>query len=241
MTEPRDPVADLLAIVERGGFVQGRQHPTLVAKLRWCLLGFVAGIVSTLWWAAAAAAQVPPAAEQYRRDLVRAAVAVWGLEAPVASLAAQIAQESGFRPGVSSHAGAGGLAQMMPRTADQLAAQFPALRPVNRFDPRWSLSAQSHLMRQLYESHTARDDCHRYQKALASYSQGPGWTRRAERLADDPSRWFGSVEHINPGKSAAAYRETFEYVRRILIVLTPRYVDAGWGRGMCEPFWRARS
>jgi len=60
-TDPRDPVADLIALVERGAFVQGRQHPTLVAKLRWLLIGVVLGIVSTLWWAAAAA-QVPPEA-----------------------------------------------------------------------------------------------------------------------------------------------------------------------------------
>jgi soluble lytic murein transglycosylase-like protein len=236
-TDPRDPVRDLLALVERGGFIEGRRHPTLASRVRWLLIGVIVGIVSTLWWADAAA-QVPPAAKAYRRDLVRAAVNVWGVDAPVSSLAAQVAQESGWRAGVSSHAGAGGLAQVMPRTADQLAKQFPVLQPVNRFDPRWSLSAQSHLMRQLYESHTARDDCHRYQKALASYNQGPGWTRRGEAIAERPDRWLGGVELVNPGKSVAAYRETVDYVRRIVIRLTPIYVDAGWGRGHCERYWR---
>lgn len=35
------------------------------------------------------------AQEQYRRDLTRSARLVWGLDAPVATMAAQIHQESG--------------------------------------------------------------------------------------------------------------------------------------------------
>ena len=43
-------------------------------------------------------AQVPQAAQPYRALLVRTAHAVWGLDAPVAVLAAQIHQESGWHP-----------------------------------------------------------------------------------------------------------------------------------------------
>jgi hypothetical protein len=34
---PRDPVADLIALVERGAFIQGRQHPTLLVDLECAL------------------------------------------------------------------------------------------------------------------------------------------------------------------------------------------------------------
>ena len=43
-------------------------------------------------------AQVPQAAQQYRPLLVRTAHAFWGLDAPVAVFAAQVHQESAWRP-----------------------------------------------------------------------------------------------------------------------------------------------
>lgn len=62
-------------------------------------------------------AQVPPEASRYRLQLLRAAHGQWGLDAPVAALAAQVHQESGWRPDAVSRAGARGLAQFMPATA----------------------------------------------------------------------------------------------------------------------------
>ena len=45
----------------------------------------------------------------------------------------------------------------------------------------------------------------------------------------------GHVERFNAGRHAAAYRENRDYPRRILGQLEPRYVAAGWGRGLrCE-------
>lgn len=51
-------------------------------------------------------AQVPQAAQQYRALLVRTAHAVWGLDAPVAVLAAQIHQESAWNAQAISRVGA---------------------------------------------------------------------------------------------------------------------------------------
>lgn len=240
MTPARDPVRDMRAMAWAAGFAEGRRTPTAGTRLRWLAAGVLIGAAGMLW-SASAFAQVPVQAEQYRRDLVRAAQATFGLDAPIATLGGQIAQESAFRPGAVSWAGAQGLSQMMPATAAGLARQYAELRPVNAFDPRWSLRAQSILMRDLVRSSTARDECGQWQKALASYNQGPGWTRRAERLADDPSRWFGSVERINPGKSPSAYRETVDYVRRILLTHEPRFVAAMWGRGVCRHYGIGRS
>ena len=67
--------------------------------------------------AAAAHAQVPLEASRYRADLTRAAHSQWGLDAPVATLAAQVHQESAWNPQAVSHVGAAGLAQFMPATA----------------------------------------------------------------------------------------------------------------------------
>ena len=53
-----------------------------------------------------AQAQVPQPALQYRPLLTRTAHAVWGLDAPVAVFAAQVHQESAWRPSAVSHVGA---------------------------------------------------------------------------------------------------------------------------------------
>jgi len=226
---PRDPVADLIALVERGAFVQGRQHPTLVAKIRWCLLGFAAGVFATLWWAASASAQVPPAAEAYRRDLVRIGQDVWGMDAPVSLLAAQLHAESGWRPGAVSPVGAGGLAQFMPATARDVAARYGG-GPPNVFDPRWAMRAQSVYLRELKGLvGSARNDSERMAFALSAYNGGLGWVRRRQAMSDDPGRCLGASCDINPGIRPAAQVENRAYPRRIILELLPRYHAAGWG------------
>ena len=228
MTDPRDPVADLIALVERGAFIQGRQHPTLVAKLRWLLIGVVLGIVSTLWWAAAAA-QVPPAAEAYRRDLVRAAQGVWGMDAPVSLLASQIHAESGWRPGAVSPAGARGLAQFIDATAADVARRYGG-GPASPFDPRWAMTAQSRYMRELHGAvNGAANESERMAFALAAYNGGMRWVQRRRAASPTPERCFNAACDINPGITAANQRENRAYPRRIILELLPRYHAAGWG------------
>ncbi|EJP2482718.1 transglycosylase SLT domain-containing protein, partial [Salmonella enterica] len=60
------------------------------------------------------AAGPPPAALKYRSDVIRASRVDWGLNAPVADVAAQLHQESGWNPAARSPVGAQGLAQFMP-------------------------------------------------------------------------------------------------------------------------------
>ncbi len=45
----------------------------------------------------ACAQPIPAAAHKYRAELTRAAHAQWGLDAPIAALAAQVHQESGWQ------------------------------------------------------------------------------------------------------------------------------------------------
>lgn len=182
------------------------------------------------------AAGIPPQAQRYRAVLIRAARVSWGLDAPVATMAAQVHQESGWRADAVSPAGARGLAQIMPATAAWLPEVAPHLSAPDAWNPGWSLRALAAYDRWLWDRVSARDGCNRMAKALAAYNGGLGWVRRDERLAArlglDPSLWWGHVETVNAGRSADAKRENRGYPERILRILEPRY--SAWGRGTCH-------
>ncbi|MDO5940623.1 lytic transglycosylase domain-containing protein [Burkholderia cepacia] len=184
-----------------------------------------------------AAAQVPTAAAQYRADLTRAARATWGLDAPIATFAGQLHQESGWRPGAVSYVGAQGMAQFMPSTADWIARAYPALADKQPFNPGWSLRALVTYDQHLWQRVKATTSCDRMAKALSAYNGGLGWVYRdeatAHRAGRDMQRWFGAVEAVNAGRSDANWRENRAYPRRILRTLEPIYVRAGWGNGSC--------
>ncbi|ELL2284577.1 hypothetical protein Q6H81_004144 [Salmonella enterica] len=73
---------------------------------------------------------------------------------------------------------------------------------------------------------------------VSGYNGGLGWVQRDKRLASqkglDSARWFGHVETVNAGRSAANWRENRHYPQRILRELAPRYLT--WGGSSCvEP------
>lgn len=92
----------------------------------------------------------------------------------------------------------------------------------------------------LWDRVTAADDCHRMAKSLSAFNGGLSWLPRDERLAAskglDPLLWFGHVETVNSGRSAANWKENRGYPVRILIRLSPVYVRADWGPAMCNDF-----
>lgn len=187
--------------------------------------------------APALAAGIPAEAQQHRRVLVRVAHQVMGLAAPVATLAAQVHQESRWRPDARSGAGAEGLAQTMPGTAAWLAEIQPReLHPAQPFNPGWALRALVTYDDWLLARVPGAGDCERWAFALAGYNGGLGWVQRDRRQARaagaDPDRWFGQVEH-HTARADWARRENRGYVRRILTELEPRYRAAGWGQGAC--------
>jgi soluble lytic murein transglycosylase-like protein len=201
--------------------------------------GTFIGLVVGLAFCGAARAEIPMQAEQYRRDLSRIAQAEWGLEAPIATFAAQLHQESRWKFDAKSPAGAQGLGQVMPSTATWLAELFPkALSKVEPYNPTWSMQALVSYDRWLADRIKARDPCQQGAMFLSSYNGGLGWLIRDRKLASakgaDPLTWFGSIERFNAGRSAAAFKENRQYPRLILQRWERLYVDAGWGKGLCQ-------
>ncbi|HWM10910.1 MAG TPA: transglycosylase SLT domain-containing protein [Solirubrobacteraceae bacterium] len=82
----------------------------------------------------------------------------WNVSA--ALLAAQIYAESNFNPFAQSSAGAQGIAQFMPGTAQAMGLEDP-------FDPAQAIDAQAHLMRDLLRRFSS------VPLALAAYNAGP--------------------------------------------------------------------
>ena len=107
-------------------------------------------------------------------------------------MAAQAYVESEFNPKAKSWAGARGLFQVMPRTAEELGFS-------NLEDPEEGIHAgmkyMNHLMNRFNKSLPFRQ---RLRFALASYNVGLGHVQDARRLAKeqglDPDRWFQNVE-----------------------------------------------
>lgn len=171
------------------------------------------------------AEDVPREAQQYRRDLTRNARLVWGLDAPVATFAAQIHQESGWRPDARSHY-AHGLAQFTPATADWIGDLDPALAAADTGNPVWALRALVRYDAWLHARVPIAGNatpCARMALALRAYNGGLGWLQK-EAKTGRPCEAF---------RSPANCRENLGYPQRILTRYEPIYIRAGWGGGSC--------
>lgn len=184
-------------------------------------------------------AEIPREAQQYRHILTREAHLHWGLDAPVARLAAQIHQESAWRADAKSPY-ADGLAQFTPATAEWIAQVYPrALANPAPYSPGWAIRALVIYDRHLYHRVTAATPCDAWAFTLSAYNGGEGWRKRDQALCAsvpgcDPSRWWGHVEHYSP-RAAWAFRENRDYPQRILLRWEPIYIRAGWpGKAVCE-------
>ncbi|MGE4536650.1 MAG: transglycosylase SLT domain-containing protein [Desulfovibrio sp.] len=185
---------------------------------------------------AVAAPGVPQRAMRYRAELIRNARVAWGLSAPVATFAAQVHQESGWRADAKSPVGAAGMAQFMPTTGRWIAGLFPELAANEPYNPSWALRALVTYDKWLWDRVSGRDACQRMAMALSAYNGGLGWVQRDKSLTGqqggDALVWFGQVETHNAGRSAAAFRENRGYPRRILGRLEPLYIRSGFGQGV---------
>lgn len=180
--------------------------------------------------------RIPNSSAQYRIRLEREAGATFGLGAPVARLAGQIHQESGWRPDAASIY-AQGLAQFTPATATWLPDVCPAIGPPDAWDASWSIRALICYDHYLESRLDGATDCDRWSFVLSAYNGGLGWVKRDRDRASgkglDPARWFDHVE-TQSSRAEWARLENRDYVRRILLTLEPAYIDAGWpGTAVC--------
>ncbi|HIE4801234.1 TPA: transglycosylase SLT domain-containing protein [Serratia marcescens] len=203
-------------------------------------LAFLGGL---LWcggfFSHANAAELPVDAKQYQRELTRNARVVWGLDAPVATFAGQIHQESTWRATAKSPVGALGLAQFMPATAGWIAGIYPKTLGDNQpLNPSWAMRALVTYDRWHYDRITAATECDRWAYVLSAYNGGLGWVQRDRKLAAtrglDAGRYWNVVENVNAGRSAANFRENRGYPTRIIYAWQPLYERAGWGSGVCH-------
>ncbi|WP_411907165.1 lytic transglycosylase domain-containing protein, partial [Salmonella enterica] len=89
----------------------------------------------------AEAAEPQSASLKWRNEGIRTAREIWGLNAPVADLAGQLHQESGWEPDALSPAGAKGMAQFMPATEKWVSQLYPDLHEIKPFNPAWAIRA----------------------------------------------------------------------------------------------------
>ena len=200
-----------------------------------CLILAMAILAISGFSCTAQAAGSPAQAERYRRDLIRSARYVFGMQAPVAVLAAQVHQESGWDANARS-AYASGLAQFTPGTARDMARLYPReLGKAAPLNPGWALLALCRYDKQLYESMSfAATEADRWAFTLSAYNGGPGWIPRDRAAAKaqglDPARWWGNVERANGGRAPQFVRENRDYPHKIIVVHQPRYRI--WGPGV---------
>lgn len=186
---------------------------------------------------------IPEASALYRHRVEQAVADVWGVNASPARLAAQLHQESGWRPKATSPVGAQGVAQFMPATAKWIAELFPD--KLGQFDP-WD-AQQAILAAAIYDKWlldrvqplgwTRMGECTRWNFALRGYNGGEQWLLRDRGLAvankADPNDWR-SVERFRT-RSVSNHQQNIDYPRRILLVLEPAYIAAGWpGTAVCS-------
>jgi soluble lytic murein transglycosylase-like protein len=200
--------------------------------LTWLCIGVLLFVISMI--GTAHAGEVPAAAKKYQRDLIRNSHAIWGLDAPVATFAAQIHQESAWNPAARSPVGAAGLAQFMPATSEWISGLYGNLQINQPNNPAWAMRALVTYDLWLWQRIKAAEDCSRMAMTLSAYNGGLGWVykdqAKAAAAGADRSRWFGEVERYNAGRHAAAFKENRGYPRNILIKWQPIY--AGWGGGV---------
>lgn len=202
----------------------------LTKKASWLLLAGYAALTHPTFCFAGDA--VPREAVRHQRDLVRTAHAVWGMDAPVASFAAQIHQESGWNPQAVSRVGAKGMAQFMPATArwwcDLNHLSATDCQPTN---PVWAMRALVGYDRWLFDRVRGNSEFDRLWAALRAYNGGLGhWQKEASIARPATDRASIDAACGKARRHVSFCPENLGYPLRILIVLQPRYL--GWGRGV---------
>lgn len=135
--------------------------------------------------------------------------------------ASQLYQESAGDRDAVSHAGAQGLAQIMPTTRPEIARGLGIQdNPSLSFDPWFAIHGgawyEARSIRYWQECPAGgptrtRADCHKL--GTAGYNVGNGWLTRAQRLCDGARLWEGIIPCLKA--LPIHWREPVAYVERI--------------------------
>lgn len=191
-------------------------------------------IVMTLAFMAsfAAAAEAPSSCVRYQRDVMRAAHAELGLNAPIALFSAQLYQESSCNPQAVSSVGAQGMGQFMPSTSkwwcDLNGLSAAECQPTN---PVWSIQALIGYDVWLYDRVKGNTEFDRWWAALRAYNGGLGhWQKEAATVRPALDHQTVDAACGKARRHVSFCPENLGYPRRILLVLQSRFLS--WGSGV---------
>jgi hypothetical protein len=197
-------------------------------------VAWVIGIVIALALLAdvAVASEAPSNCSRYQRDLMRAAHAELGLDAPIAVFAAQLYQESSCNPQAVSSVGAVGMAQFMPATAqwwcDLNHLSAIDCQPTN---PIWSMQSMIGYDQWLYDRVKGNTEFDRWWAALRAYNGGLGhWQKEAATVRPALDHQTVDAACGKARRNISFCPENLGYPRRILLVLQSRFLS--WGSGV---------
>jgi membrane-bound lytic murein transglycosylase F len=139
-------------------------------------------------------------------------------------IAAQIYQESHLNPRAKSRAGARGLMQLLPRTADSLDVN-------DLYNPVENINGGVGYLKKLYDRFDQADDSNRLLIALAAYNVGQGHIQDARNLAVkknlDPDLWESLAQTLPLLRYRKYYKdakygycrgtEPVRYIKQIMI------------------------
>lgn len=217
---------------QRSGHIIHSIDHTLRMAAKALLWVLVVVVASTVFVCKRAHAQgIPRDAQRYQLTLKREAQLAWGLQAPVATFAAQVHQESRWRLDARSPVGAVGLAQFMPATSNWIGGVYPSLSERAPTNPTWALRALVTYDKWLADRIRADDECQDMAFALSAYNGGLGWVYKRQKLSQQPGLCLGGTCTINPGITLAAQRENQHYPEVILLKYEALYQS--WGNGAC--------
>lgn len=190
--------------------------------------------------------KIPDNANRYKKDLMRAVNAAWGIKGSPALAAAQIHKESTWNPNAKSSY-AGGLAQFTSPTRKDMERWYPdLLAGFDEFNPKQALIAQSLYNKRLWDRIVKKgtvDDCNAMAFVLAMYNGGAGWIngyskgkdkprepgdrKLAEQAGDNPDIWWNSVEKYS-NRNEKSIKENRDYPKKVILELQLAYEQAGF-------------
>ena len=128
-------------------------------------------------------------------------------------LKAQAIQESGLRHDALSPAGARGIMQIMPATAQEIAKHFQVVPSLD--DPKTSIMFGAHYLRRMWDIFKAEQGLERLRFAFGAYNAGAGNIIKAQSKASRKDVWESVSAMLPDVTGNANAKQTTDYVRRI--------------------------